>query len=296
MLQSKIKIATLNCRGLRKENNPKKRKQFIRYLTTSGYDILLLQETHALTEQIIQEFNIQFKTKSSHWTQHCGIVSLNNRYSIQLVQDGIDGGRFILAQIQLTAGTDGDNLSCNIIATILNILWQIWYSLSTLCLYKELLDIPLIYDTLTNTSDSPTLAMGDFNYSYEKYRLTDGSLTSTPTSWFSLFDVHYVDCFKDKKKSTWQLASHSSIIDFIFCDSASHYKVDDLEQRFIGKLWTDHTLLGVSFQYDDPNRRGPGAWKANHFLASRKEFRSALANHLELKTEDYEAIQSLPAS
>ena len=42
-----VKMATLNCRGLKKTENQKKRTQFIRYLRTLGYDILVLQETHA---------------------------------------------------------------------------------------------------------------------------------------------------------------------------------------------------------------------------------------------------------
>ncbi|KAI7887872.1 uncharacterized protein EV154DRAFT_426704 [Mucor mucedo] len=61
----KISIATLNCCGLKKTNNPKKRQQFIRYLRSSGFNILVLQETHANDETTIQQFNLQFQSKWS---------------------------------------------------------------------------------------------------------------------------------------------------------------------------------------------------------------------------------------
>lgn len=292
MIQPTIRLATLNCRGLRKINNNKKRSSFIRYLRTLGYDILILQETHALHQQIIDEFNLQFRTTSSHWTQHCGIVSLNNRYSIQLIQDGIDEGRFILANIQLTSSADSDASNRTTIATILNIYGRSGSHPQRSAFYSELLTFPLIIQALTSNLSTPTLIMGDFNYSYEKHRREDGSLTSAPPSWISLLEEHYIDCFKDDKQPTWQLASRSSILDFIFCDTASHSRVDDLDSRHLSKQWTDHTLLGLSLRYDDPTSCGPGAWKANPFLAKSKAFRAALAKHLETKLDDFTDIQS----
>ncbi|CEP13066.1 hypothetical protein, partial, partial [Parasitella parasitica] len=292
MIQPKLNIATLNCRGLRKENNPKKRKLFIRHLRSLGYDVLLLQETHALNPHIIQELNFQFKTTSSHWTQHCGIVILNNRYSLDIIQEGIDGGRFILANIKLTGAIDNDISDCPTIVTVLNIYGRSGVHSQRSAFYSTLLSIPIVSETLLNSHHSPILLMGDFNYSYDKHRLSDGSLTSAPLSCTSLLEDRYVDCFRNQKLPTWNLHSNSSVIDFIFCDTISHYKVDDLEQLYVNHHWTDHNLLGISFQYDDPTRRGPGAWKANPFLANSKTFRSALAQHLIQTQPEFEASTS----
>lgn len=77
-IQQQLKIATLNCRGLIKSEKPKERQQFIRYLRTLEYDILVLQETHATNTSSIDLLNNHFQSKSSLWTQYCGIISLNN--------------------------------------------------------------------------------------------------------------------------------------------------------------------------------------------------------------------------
>lgn len=200
IMQPKLKIATLNCRGVRKENQPTKRQLFIRHLRSLGYDALILQETHATTQQIIQELNFQFQTTSSHWTLlHCIIVILNNRYSLDVVQDGINGGRFILARIKLGTPPMDETISCPTIVTVLNIYGRSSLHSQRSAFFSELISIPLFSDVLTNTTGPPTLIMDDFNYSYEKHRLSDGSLTSASTSWTSILDTHFVDCFKDQK-------------------------------------------------------------------------------------------------
>ncbi|KAL9539887.1 hypothetical protein PS6_011010 [Mucor atramentarius] len=181
IMQPKLKIATLNCRGVRKENQPTKRQLFIRHLRSLGYDALILQETHATTQQIIQELNFQFQTTSN------------------VVQDGINGGRFILARIKLGTPPMDETISCPTIVTVLNIYGRSSLHSQRSAFFSELISIPLFSDVLTNTTGPPTLIMDDFNYSYEKHRLSDGSLTSASTSWTSILDTHFVDCFKDQK-------------------------------------------------------------------------------------------------
>lgn len=295
MIHSTCKIATLNCRGLPKQNNSTTRQSFIRYLRTLRYDILLLQETHAANQQIIDAFNIQFRTttpNSSHWTQHCGIVCLNNRYSLHIIKDGIDNGRFILSNIHLNTQDNGDAHTRLTIATILNIYGRSGIHPQRSAFYSELLRFPSILQTLTNYRSTPTLILGDFNYSYEKHRREDGSLTSAPPDWLNLLTAHYIDCFQDQKQPTWQNESSQSIIDFIFCDKDSAYRIEDPDQLHLSRLWTDHSLLCIYFRYDDPHRRGPGAWKANPLLARRKDFRSAMAKQLDLKVLDLPNILS----
>lgn len=114
-----VKIATLNCRGLKKTENPKKRQQFIKYIKTLGYDILVLQETHASDQSTIDLFNTQLQCKSSLWTSHCGIISLSHKFTLQHISEGIDGGRYILAAIHLTQ--DMASSTTPPVATILNI-------------------------------------------------------------------------------------------------------------------------------------------------------------------------------
>jgi endonuclease/exonuclease/phosphatase family metal-dependent hydrolase len=237
--QHRISIATLNCRGLKKTTDLNKRKKFIRYLLTLQYDVLVLQETHADNPDIIAQFNMQFKThnrpNSSHWTPHCAIIILNNKYSLQLLQDGIDNGRFILANIQLTSTVPSENDSTSnsptTIATILGIYGRSSIHPERSAFYSTLLDIPIVHRTLHNPQ-SPVLIMGDFNYSYENHRRPDGTLTSAPPEWLSLLDNFYVDCFQDQKQITWKTNTSSSILDFIFCSTPTIIKLAMLSSDF----------------------------------------------------------------
>lgn len=299
--QHTVKMATLNCRGLKKTENQKKRTQFIRYLRTLGYDILVLQETHATDPLTIEQFNIQFQSKSSLWTPHCGILSLNNKFTIQSISEGIDGGRYILASLHLTQDMDNTTFPTPI-ATILNIYGRSDASASRSAFYSELLDISVIQDTLQNNINNNNInnnninnnnifIMGDFNYQYTD-RKPDGSLLCAPLRWTQLLDDFYVDIFAEEKQITWKSGNRSGILDYIFCNTLSHHNVTSLDQHFISNIWTDHALLGLTFQYQASTGRGPGSWKANPFLAKNKQFRIALAKHLEEIMEQFNLVKT----
>lgn len=77
-----LKIATLNCRSLRKSSNPTTSSHFIRYLRTQNVTILALQETHANTTQLEEMFHTQFQATHSVWSSHCGLVCFSPDLSI----------------------------------------------------------------------------------------------------------------------------------------------------------------------------------------------------------------------
>ncbi|KAL7311291.1 hypothetical protein PS15m_009072 [Mucor circinelloides] len=109
-----------------------------------------------------------------------------------------------------------------IIATILNIYGRSREHFGRSAFYTTLLEMPRISSTLYNTH-TPVLIMGDFNYSYEKHRQEDGTLTSAPAVQVSLLDtLLYVNCFQDQKQITSKSKEPSSILDFIFCSSADY--------------------------------------------------------------------------
>ncbi|OAD75662.1 hypothetical protein PHYBLDRAFT_166891 [Phycomyces blakesleeanus NRRL 1555(-)] len=72
-----IKIGTMNCRGLPKVGHPESRSFFIRHLRSQGIDILALQETHASSSMLQSTFDQQFRSSSSLWSPHCGVVCLS---------------------------------------------------------------------------------------------------------------------------------------------------------------------------------------------------------------------------
>ena len=284
-----VKIATLNCRGLKKSENTKKRQQFIRYLRTLGYDILVLQETHASDNITIDLLNKQFNSSSSLWTQHCGIISLSHNFTIKTISEGIDGGRYILATIHLTRDLQDSSITPPI-ATILNIYGRSALPSDRSAFYSELLNIPTIKDTITITNNN-TFIMGDFNYQY-KNRRADGTLLCAPVEWTNLLDDYFIDIFGDEKQNTWHSGRNSGVLDYVFCSSNSHHYVTSISQHYLSPEWTDHELLGFSFQYQDSTGRGPGIWKANPFLARSKDFRKALAEFLIANEVHFAAIKA----
>lgn len=180
------------------------------------------------------------------------------------------------------------------IATILNIYGRSAAHSDRSAFYSELIDIPIIKDTITNTNNT-TFIMGDFNYQYKDRRL-DGTLLCAPPTWTNLLEDYFIDVFGDEKHSTWHSGSNSGILDYVFCSSSAHHLVTSISQQYLSPEWTNHDLLGLSFQYLDTNGRGPGTWKANPFLACNKAFRKALAKFLKDREEQLSAIKSFSTS
>ncbi|KAI9361388.1 Endonuclease/exonuclease/phosphatase, partial [Pilaira anomala] len=285
----RLKIATLNCRGLKKLNNPKKRQQFIRFLRYDGYDILVLQETHANDESTIQQFNMQFQSTSSIWTSQTGIISLKSKFIVRHIDSGIDDGRFILADIILNNSNHEQT-----IATILNIYGRVGSDPYKREFFSALLNYPNIATAITQPNKN-VFILGDFNYKSDHYR-PDGSLPGAPLEWTNLLNLHFIDCFADEKQITWKSGNSSSIIDYIFCRSHIQPLVHNKAQKFISNSWTDHALLSVEFIYQSELEKGPGAWKGNPFLAHNLSFKLALNVYLQTCVSEIEIMSTFSSS
>jgi exonuclease III len=73
-----LRIGSLNCLSLAKPNQPTVSSEFIRFLRSQSFDVVSLQETHASDPETQQTLDMKFHAKSSIWSRHCGIVSLNS--------------------------------------------------------------------------------------------------------------------------------------------------------------------------------------------------------------------------
>lgn len=263
-----LKIATLNCRGLAKAvSDPVKFSLFLRYLRLSGSDILVLQETHAHSLLIQQSLDIQFQAKSSVWSRHCGIVSLNPHYVITPDSHiSPDDGRFIFATIT-TANVPSP------LAYILNIYAPAQYG-PRKTFFRNLALNTFITNLLSNTN-TPTFILGDFNFNTHK------KFTSDLGPWVDFLLSYFVDCFQDDKLPTYISTTGSrSTIDYVFCSTAFSDYVKGCDQEFINYNWTDHALLSIRYQLQSTSH-GRGAWKANPFLAGIASFRTGLENHIQ---------------
>jgi endonuclease/exonuclease/phosphatase family metal-dependent hydrolase len=188
----------------------------------------VLQETHAHNSTFINLLNNHFHSKSSLWTQHCGIIVLNKQFTINLISECIDEGRYILASVHLTRDIEDTTTTTSPIATILNIYGRASLQSARAALYTELLDIAIVKETITNTLYT-TFIMGDFNYQYKDRRL-DGSLASAPKEWTELLDDYYIDIFGDDKRMTWHGVRSSAILDYVFCNTSAHHQITSINQ------------------------------------------------------------------
>ncbi|RCI04406.1 hypothetical protein CU098_012712 [Rhizopus stolonifer] len=121
-----------------------------------------------------------------------------------------------------------------------------------------------------------TVILEDFNYRCD-VRTMDDIVRGPPPTWSSLLDLQYHDCFKDEKQTTFKRGDLRSIIDYIFCCNRLRFSINQTEQLYLSPEWTDHAMLSVTFNLTVESTKGPGAWKADPFLARRKKFRQQLA-------------------
>lgn len=268
----RLRIATLNCRGLTQKNTKNAEKKSIKYLKTLDIDILAIQESHADKKDTQDSLDMQFSSKPSTYTKHCGIISLNNKYAIKPIDTGIDG-RFILADIHYA--TEEEPTSFNSLATILTIYGKASSRKANAEFYTELMKHRFLIHKIT-TIQNNMIILGDFNYKYEARR-SNGTIEGTTVEWISVLEENFIDCFWDDKCATFHGRNNSHyILDYIFCNSSSYDKVTDCTQEYLNKTWTDHKLLVITIQLQKDDSRGPGAYKCNPFLANNHKFRREL--------------------
>lgn len=99
---SRISLASLNCRGLKKILTPSG-NSFARHIRSLKYDIIALQETHASSLLLQSRFDQCLQVSSSTWTQHCGLLSFNPMLNIIPLWSSIDG-RLLAAQVSHISG------------------------------------------------------------------------------------------------------------------------------------------------------------------------------------------------
>src|SRR6478609_1099806 len=96
-----MKIGSINCRTIYKNNNLQHTDNFIRYLRQQQLNILLCQETnmplHSF-DNITQSLNMKFQAHQTLWTKYCGIINLSQFQNMELIQQS-DDQRFLLIKL-----------------------------------------------------------------------------------------------------------------------------------------------------------------------------------------------------
>ena len=173
---TRVRVATLNCRDLPKVSQPQVCQSFIPYIRCQELDIIAVRESHAESDTIQQSLDILFQTKSSFWSHHCGIISLNPAISLSPVLSSGDG-RTLIAEI-----THDQSVFAPV--TIVNV-----YTAS------RSVERPGFFDTLLQLWQSSlvtpvcgTLVLGDFNSHFRS------TVRQPPLNWRSFTAQHLQDC------------------------------------------------------------------------------------------------------
>jgi hypothetical protein len=252
-----IKIGSLNCRSLSKPLNSNKRQHFTRFLRTTQLDIITFQETHANGLEIQQTLDMLLQTKSSCWSSHCGIVSLNANILITPIFISIDQ-RVILSLVEQNKQSFDPFYILTIYAPA--------NSQERRPFFANLAAFHPIVSMFENPS-ARIVVTGDFNYPHSTF-------TGVPQSWRDIISMNFHDCLSQSstlsQQPTFRRGNSISIIDYIFASYSLYSQVQSSSVEFINNEWTNHALLSVCFKFTC-SRQGPGLWRLNpNFLKSKK--------------------------
>ncbi|KAI8968756.1 Endonuclease/exonuclease/phosphatase, partial [Pilobolus umbonatus] len=275
---SKIIVASLNCRSLTKTSQPQVSNDFVRHLRTQNIDILCLQETYASSPDTHFTLNRQFRSEQSIWTTHVGIVSLNPLITISPIFITRDQ-RVVACEIEHKQQLFDNFLLINIYAPAQRPTRQLFFEyLLNLPIFR--LDVSTNPDTIgiNNQDNMEKMIVGDFNYNSSPS--TRPNLNSPQYNWKSLMDTHYVDCLAEHLSSpTFRRGTTCSSIDYFFASQGIATNKYNSSINFINPTWTDHALILVAFRFQSRNT-GKGIWRVNPNFARDPRFLDRLHNQI----------------
>lgn len=277
MSTTMLHVASLNCRSLLKINNPGARNDLIKHLRDHNIDILTVQESHAHSLITQQTLDTLFRSKSSIWSKHCGIICLNP--TLELQPDFISHNQRVI--------------SCTV-----SHLQHHWDPFQLVTLYApatfvarqqfftECLDLPILFpsgstyfDSLVSSLNDPPrrIITGDFNYSFEHVTFTHHNTQTADTlnsqsQWHQHLQAMYGNCFDpNSPTATFRRGQQMSKIDYFFASSELQQLITQSQVQFMSPSWTDHAFLSVTFKFTSTST-GKGLWRANPALASNAAF------------------------
>ncbi|KAL9536500.1 hypothetical protein MBANPS3_012607, partial [Mucor bainieri] len=173
-----LRVGTLNCRGLTKTAASSVRQQFIRYLRTCPLDLLALQETHAASTTIQDQFHLQFQAKSSIWSQHCGLVTFSPDISFSNTIVSICG------RIISTTISHASHAFEPFFMTV------VYFPAARSERNRFLSTILTDFASVFSSSPSRSIILGDFNYTYSN--ASSSRNRQAPAPWLQYLDDHFV--------------------------------------------------------------------------------------------------------
>ena len=268
-----ISVATFNVDGLRTNE---KRNRIFQYFENSQYDIILLQETHVQTENIIkwkQEWKHFSIWNSGETSNTCGMgILVNGRKNITVIDHKKDrSGRIINIKIEYKK-----------------------QRIQILSLYAP--DRPHLrenfFQNLKNYifNDTPIIMGGDFNMVECSNKDRKGGKPSH-THKQGIVQLQYLkqdfdleDKWRkenDKQQQyTWTSRKqneniHSRLDRFYISKDIKHIKTE-----FLYNVWSDHKILSTIIMIGEREVRGQNYWKLNTDILNDEQYRIEMTDYI----------------
>jgi exonuclease III len=267
----KLRLGSLNCNRLSKKSRLHIQRDMIRHFREEHLDILCIQESGTIDDQIINMLNIQFTTKSALWSSKCGIVSINKDIMLQRQElpDDING-RLILAKVTHSMDYFTPFYILNIYGPATNT------HAAKHPFYNQLSQIPILSQPDIREN---MFIMGDLNYAYTK----PYQMAMVADSWLEHIHSHFTDCitdpFQQPVPTCFSASGPPSTIDYIYVSSNMARQTSRCLVKHVSRTWTDHELLSVDFQIGI-TPTGKGVWRFNPILLNNPDFCSTLKDAL----------------
>ncbi|KAI7846913.1 Endonuclease/exonuclease/phosphatase, partial [Circinella umbellata] len=231
---------SLNCNGLIKiTGKTNTESDFIHHLKQQNPQLITIQESHAATEQIQSLFNFQFNTKSSIWTQDCGLVSMSPEIQLTTIKTTTNQ-HAIPAKVTHTSLFFYPIYIIVVYAPATTTTVKYYFYLHFLKDFSSQFSDPLICDNL--------ILAGDFNYDLHKH----DHISNSPFNWHSLLSHRFTNCIRDSDPqlhiTTFRRGKHIySLLDYIYAGTALCTCIHSPDLQYLDKNWSDHALLVVEF-------------------------------------------------
>ena len=252
----KLKVCSLNVRGLR---NDKKRKKLFYWLKDRKYDIICLQETF-LTEDLENQVNREWAGKTFHSfsnSYHTKGVSIlfkpRLNFSVTSFYKDCEGRRALV----------NFNLNSDTVISIASI-----YAPTVLAQRNDFLKRTSKWLKQYCASDTMLVVSGDFNCIYREVDRTSHTIDSSSKQFLDLqkyndlHDLHKIsNCISPMY--TWidpADPSHQSRIDYIL--ASTHIANLATDFQTLHAPISDHNAIVVTFD-NISKKRGAGYWKLN---------------------------------
>ena len=248
-MEGKVKICSLNVRGLR---DYKKLKSIFNFLKSQKGDVYLLQETHVDSNKIIEQWNACWGNTTVHsigTSQSAGVAILfNPSQTIKIIDKKSDEhGRILCVKVEIE---DKIMAIGNIYAPNND---DAQFFISTINLMESLEeydiqvlggDFNLVMDPTIDRHNSVTnhnLSLSVLNEYMDKTQLCD------------IWRIQHNDC----RRYSWHrgISKSASRIDMLLISDA--YADSTIESEISPSIRSDHSLIHITIQTDN-FKRGPG--------------------------------------